>query len=112
MALKNAWHTMETEQIVERLESDAAAGLTRKQARSRAAKLNIRQPEARQPLFLPAKKPLSRYLAKMLLDPIMILTLLVAIIVFFFEQYALGGSIIFIMLCNAVFCAFAYAKAK
>lgn len=112
MALKNAWHTMETEQIVERLESDAAAGLTRKQARSRAAKLNIRQPEARQPLFLPAKKPLYRYLAKMLLDPIMILTLLVAVIVFFFEQYALGGSIIFIMLCNAVFCAFAYAKAN
>ncbi|MBE6675350.1 MAG: cation-transporting P-type ATPase [Ruminococcaceae bacterium] len=112
MALKNAWHTMETKQIVERLESDAAAGLTRKQARSRAAKLNIRQPEARQPLFLPAKKPLSRYLAKMLLDPIMILTLLVAAIVFFFEQYALGGSIIFIMLCNAVFCAFAYAKAN
>ncbi len=112
MAMKNAWHTMDTEQIVERLESDAATGLTRKQARSRAAKLNIRQPDARQALFLPAKKPLSRYLAKMLLDPIMILTLLVAVIVFFFEQYALGGTIIFIMLCNTVFCAFAYAKAN
>lgn len=112
MAIKHAWHAMDTEQIATRLETDPVKGLERKQAHARANKLNIRQPEARHSLFLPAKRPLYRYLAKMLLDPIMILTLLIAAIVFFFEQYALGGTIIFIMLCNAACCAFAYAKAN
>jgi len=112
MATKNAWHTMDTDQIAARLETDTVKGLMRKQAHSRANKLNIRQPDARHALFLPAKRPWSRYLGKMLLDPIMILTLLVAIIVFFFGQYVLGGAIIFIMLCNAVCCAIAYAKAR
>lgn len=112
MAIKRAWHAMDTEQIATRLETDPVKGLERKQAHARANKLNIRQPEARHSLFLPEKRPLYRYLAKMLLDPIMILTLLVAAIVFFFEQYALGGTIILIMLCNAACCAFAYAKAN
>lgn len=110
-AIKNAWHTMDTDQIAVRLETDSVKGLARKQAYNRAKKLNIRQPDARHPLFLPSKRPWYRYLGKMLLDPIMILTLLVAAIVFFFEQYALGGMIIFVMLCNAVCCAIAYSKA-
>lgn len=112
MATKNAWHTMDMDEIAVRLETDTVKGLMRKQAHSRANKLNIRQPDARHALFLPAKRPLSRYLGKMLLDPIMILTLLVAAIVFFFGQYVLGGAIILIMLCNAVCCAIAYAKAR
>ena len=112
MATKNAWHMMDTEQIAARLESHVARGLSRKQAHSRAKKLNIRQPDARHPLFLPARRPMYQYVGKMLLDPIMILTLLVALIIFFFGQYALGGMIVFIMLCNAVCCAVAYAKAE
>lgn len=111
MSVKNAWHTLDAEQIAARLESDPAKGLSRKQAHSRAKKLNIRQPDATKPLFLPEKKPLYQYIAKMFLDPIMILTLLVALIVFFFGEYLLGGVILGIMVCNAVFCAVAYNKA-
>ena len=111
MSSKNVWHTLDAEQIAARLESDPIKGLSRKQAHSRAKKLNIRQPDATKSLFLPEKKPLYQYIAKMFLDPVMILTLLVALIVFFFGEYALGGVILGIMILNAVFCAIAYNKA-
>ena len=113
MASRHPWHTMDTDQICARLETNAAKGLGKKQASARAKKLNIRQPEALQPLFIPPKSPLYRDLAKMLLDPIVLLTLFVALLACFFgKQYALGGIVIAILLVNAVFCAIANVKAK
>lgn len=113
MANKQAWHTMDTEQICTRLETNSTKGLAKKQAAARAKKLSIRQPDSLLPLFIPTKRPLYRDLAKMLLDPILLLTLFVALIACFFgKQYALGGVIVAILLCNALFCAVSKAKAK
>ncbi len=112
MANRNAWHTLDTDQICARLETNAAKGLARKQAATRAKKLNIRQPESMQPLFIPAKRPFYREFGKMLLDPIMMLTLFVVLIAFFFGEHALGGFMIAILLVNAVFCAISNAKVR
>lgn len=113
MANKQAWHTMDTEQICAKLETDLAKGLSKKQAAARTKKLNIRNPEALCPLFIPTKRPLYKDLFKMLFDPILLLTLFVALIVCFFGKlYALGGIIVAILLLNALFCAFANTKAK
>ncbi len=112
MANKNAWHTMDTEQVCVRLDTNASKGLARKQAAARAKKLNIRQPDAMQPLFIPTKRSVWKDLGKMLLDPIMMLTLVVSVIAFLFGEYALGGIVMFLLLVNAVFCAVANAKVR
>ena len=113
MVNRHAWHTMDCEQICTRLETDPTKGLAKKQAAARKSKLSIRQPEALLPLFIPTKRPLYMDLAKMLLDPILLLTLFVALITCFFgRMYALGGMIIAILLVNALICAVANAKAK
>lgn len=111
MTEKNAWHIMDEEQIARKLESNLTSGLGRKQAIARAKKLNIRQPEALSPLFLPARCPFYKFFGKMFLDPIMILTLFVALIIFMFGEYLLGAAMIAIIVCNAACCAFANAKA-
>ncbi len=112
MANRNAWHTMDIDQICARLETNATTGLGRKQASARAKKLIIRQPDALKSLFLPPQRPLYRDLGKMLLDPIMLLTLFIAAIAFLFGKYTLGGAILIILLVNAVCCALANAKAN
>ena len=109
---KNAWHWMDIAQICTQLDTNAASGLTRKQASSRIKKLNIRQPEALHPLFLPAQRPFYRHVGKMLLNPVMLLTLLVALIALLFGEYAsLGGVMVAILLLYTLGCAFASAKA-
>ncbi len=112
MANRNAWHTMDTEQICTRLDADVAKGLSRKQAAARAKKLNIRQPESLHPLFLPYEQPLYKELFRLLLDPILLLTLFVAVLAFFFKEYALGGAIVLILLINTICCAIANVKAR
>lgn len=111
MAGNNNWHTMSMEQICERLDTNAARGLSRKQAAARAKKMSVRCPEALQPLFLPSKKTFFGFFGKMLLDPIMLLTFCVALLALFFGESRICLTIISILLCNAVRCAFAYAKA-
>ncbi|MBQ7379172.1 MAG: cation-transporting P-type ATPase [Clostridia bacterium] len=111
MSTGKFWHTLDTEQIATRLETDPVKGLSRKQAANRSKKLRIRQPDAVKPLFLPSDHPFYRFISKMLLDPIMLLTLTVAIISFFFEYHALGAATVAIILCHIVCCAFAGAKA-
>lgn len=111
MAGKNNWHTMSMEQVCARLETNATKGLSRKQAVARLKKMNVRCPEALQPLFLPSKKTFFGFFGKMLLDPIMLLTFCVAIIALFFGESKICLTIVSILLCNAVRCAFAYAKA-
>lgn len=112
MANKSAWHTLDTEQICARLETNAAKGLGRKQASARAKKLSIRLPDALRPLFIPQKRSLLRELARILLDPITLLTLFVALTVCFLaKQYALGGTIITILVLNILLCGIANIKA-
>ncbi len=111
MATGKSWHILDTDQIAAKLETNAVTGLTRKQAVSRAKKIRIRQPDAAKPLFLPPEHPFYRFIGKMLLDPIMLLTLLVAIIAFFFGHHALGAVTVTIIACHIVCCAFASAKA-
>lgn len=113
MSNRHAWHTMDTEQICEILETNAVKGLSRKQAAARAKKLNIRQPEALHPLFIPSGRPLYKDLGRLMLNPITLLTLFVALITCFFEkQYALGGIMIAILLINTLLCAIANTQAR
>ncbi len=113
MANKTAWHTMDIEQICNRLDTNATKGLSRKQASARAKKLIIRQPESLQPLFLPyEQQPLVKELFRLLLDPIILLTLFVALLAFFFKEYALGGVISVILIVNTISCAVANIKAR
>lgn len=112
MANRNAWHTMDIENICARLDTNSTKGLGRKQASARAKKLNIRQPEALRPLFIPSSQPWYKELLRMLFDPIMLLTLLVAALMLLFTEQALGVAIVVILLLNAVGCAFANAKAR
>ncbi|MBO7297263.1 MAG: hypothetical protein J6V39_08380, partial [Clostridia bacterium] len=84
MANRNAWHTMDIENICARLDTNSTKGLGRKQASARAKKLNIRQPEALRPLFIPSSQPWYKELLRMLLDPIVLLTLLVAALMLLF----------------------------
>ncbi len=113
MSNRHAWHTMETEQICEILETNSVKGLSKKQAAARAKKLNIRQPEAMHPLFIPSGRPLYKDLGKLMLNPITLLTLFVALITCFFEkQYALGGVMVAILLMNTLLCAIANTQAR
>ncbi len=111
MATGKSWHILNTDQIAAKLETNAVTGLTRKQAVSRAKKIRIRQPDAAKPLFLPPERPFYRFVGKMLLDPILLLTLLVAVIAFFFGHHALGAATVAIIACHIICCAFAGAKA-
>ena len=113
MANQNAWHVMEIDQICEKLGTDAVKGLSRKQAAARTKKLNVRRPEALSPLFISPKRHLYRDFFKMLADPIMLLTLFVALVTCFFGKlYALGGVMVAILIINALLCVFANAKAR
>ena len=111
MKHSNAWHTMDTDQIATRLETNAATGLGRKQALKRRHTLQIRRPEATRALFLPATKPLISYLGKMFLDPIVILGLFIAVVAFVFEQYLFGGAVAVLILRNCITCGIANARA-
>lgn len=107
----NAWHTMDTEQIATRLETNTATGLGRKQALKRKHTLQIRRPEATRALFLPAAKPMISYVGKMFLDPIVILGLFIAVVAFVFEQYLFGGAVAVLILRNCITCGIANARA-
>ena len=107
MATQHKWHTMSIEQICAALETNTTTGLARKQAAARAKKLSVRQPDALRPLFIPPERHWYRDLAKMLLDPIVLLTLIIATIAFFFGERILGGAIISLLICNAIRCAIA-----
>ena len=110
---RNAWHMLDIEQVCNRLETHSAKGLARKQAVARAKKLNNRHPEALQPLFIPAKRPYYRDLAKLLLDPIMLLTLFVAAMTVFFDEHVLLGCVtVALLVINVFFCAIANAKVR
>ena len=113
MANRNIWHTMTIEQICAKLETNADKGLAKKQALARRKKLNNRQPEALQPLFIPTKQSFLRSLVRMLMDPIVLLTLFVALITFFFGDHVLlGGVIVAVLLINVVFCAIANTRVR
>ena len=112
MANMNAWHMMDTEQICSKLETNAVKGLGKKQAVARAKKIAVRQPEALSPLFLPTKQPFYRDLLKLLLDPVMLLTLFVAILAFLFKEYALGSAVSVILLIGTLCCAIANYRAR
>ena len=111
MKHSNAWHTMNIDQIVTRLETNAASGLGRKQALKRRHTLQVRRPEATRALFLPAAKPLISYVGKMFLDPIVILGLFIAVVAFVFEQYLFGGTVAILILRNCITCGIANARA-
>ncbi len=111
MKYSNAWHTMNTEQIATRLETNAATGLGRKQALKRKHTLQVRRPDATRALFLPAAKPLLYYVGKMFLDPIVILGLFIAVVAFIFEQYLFGGAVAVLILRNCITCGIANARA-
>ena len=112
MANMNAWHMMNTEQICIKLETNAVKGLGKKQAVARAKKIAVRQPEALSPLFLPTRQPFYRDLLKLLLDPVMLLTLFVAILAFLFKEYALGSAVSVILLIGTLCCAIANNRAR
>lgn len=112
MEHSNAWHTMDAEEISVRLETNAASGLTRKQAIKRRRTLQVRRPEAMRALFLPVTRPLYTYIGKMFLDPIIMLALFIAMVAIIFEQYLLGGAVAVLTVINCVGCGIAHMKAR
>lgn len=112
MQHSNAWHTLQSEQIAKKLETNAITGLTRKQAVKRRRTLQVRRPEATTPLFLPMPHPVYSYILKMFFDPIVILGLFIAVVAVVFKEYLLGGTVAGLILLNCITCGVAYFKAR
>lgn len=112
MSHTHQWHTMESEQIAAKLETNISSGLTRKQAILRRHTMQVRTPDAITPLFLPTSRPIYSYILKMFFDPIVILGLFIAIVAIVFKEYLLGGTVAGLILLNCIACGLAYARAR
>lgn len=87
------WFDLSTGQIEQKLKTNAAAGLSRKAARSRVNKTNGS-------VFVLAKESFWKLLGKTLSDFSVLLLLLASVIALFFEEHHTGVTVFVLLLCD------------
>ena len=93
--MNEKWFELSTDQIEKKLKTNAASGLSRKAARSRARK------DTGSVFLLPSKSPL-RLLGDLVSDFALILLFFVALVSLFFEEYRNGAVVLTLLLSHVV----------
>ena len=101
--MNKKWFALSIDQVEEKLRTNAAAGLSRKAARSRCNKANGS-------IYIAERKSVWRMLAEIVSDFNFAILLIIAVASFFFEEYGVGAVIISLLGMNTLFSLFIYHR--
>ena len=101
--MNKKWFALSIDQVEEKLRTNAAAGLSRKAARSRCNKDNGS-------IYVTQRKSAWRMLEELVSDFTWAILLIIAVASFFFEEYSVGTVIISLLVLNALFSLFVYHR--
>ena len=103
--MNEKWFGLQIDQIERKLKTNAASGLSRKAARSRAAK------NSGELFYIPRRSPL-RILGELLADFALIILLLLAVISLFFDEFRTAFTVLLISCLNLLVSWWIYYRIK